>query len=114
MKYVDKMFLKTQGDNWQQSLCDAIKANDMVKIVPLIFTNKINLHELVPFEGKKRNYLHVAAMYGRKYIIEYLLLAGCKIDILDSDSCKPLDVAMILNNLEAVEYLVKKLDEMDK
>jgi len=113
MKYVDKLFVKNLNENLLNSLSEAIKSNDLIKILQIIGLNKLNLNEMVQIEGKKRTYIHLACMFSKKHIIEFLLLNGCKLDALDQDSCKPLEVAMVSNNIESMDYLVKRIDDLE-
>jgi len=114
MKYVDKLFVKAiHGENISTLLVEAFKNSDLSRILQILALNKVNLQESSIIDGKKRTYLHIACMYSKKHVIEYLLLNGAKLDILDQDSCKPLDMAMIMNNLEAVDYIVKRMDDLE-
>ena len=83
-----------------------MKSNDLFKVAYIIALNKINLTDPLIYDGKKRFFIHLACMFAKKPIIEFLALNGCKLDCLDQDSCKPLEAAMLINNVTIFTFLI--------
>ncbi len=52
--------------------------------------------------------LHLAAKYGYHEIAEFLFLNGSDINKLDSNECTSLDIAMLANNVEMIEWCLRK------
>ena len=52
--------------------------------------------------------MHIAAKFGCCEIAELLFLNGGDINKLDSNGCTPLDIAMLANNVEMMEWFLSK------
>jgi len=60
---------------------------------------KPDLNQLYEIEGKKQTVLHYACSFATKEIVEFLIRNGCDVEKFDQDKVKPLDRAMLANNV---------------
>jgi len=114
-KYVEKVFLKpVPEEDHIKAMCQALKDKNIYRVLNILAHAKANFNELHNIDGKKQGILHYACAYSSKEIVELLIQNKCSLTLLDQDHCKPLDYSMFGHNVEVMEYLVKKLDELEK
>ena len=122
-KYVFKGFVanevvKASVDVVLASLCKAVTENKLRAVHRWIAHPKINdainslsiEQNVVKSESSvySRTPMHIAAKFGCCEIAELLFLNGGDINKLDSNGCTPLDIAMLANNVEMMEWFLSK------
>lgn len=73
----------------------AIKSNDFLKTLEVLALSQINVNQIFLLDGKKTSFFHMAAVYADEYLLEMLCQNGAKLDILDEDSKRPYDLAVL-------------------
>jgi len=64
----------------------------------LVYTKK-NLNEKYIIEGRKQTVLHYACAKSSVELVELLVRNGCDVQAEDEDSCKPIERALLSNNV---------------
>ena len=80
-------------------ICKGIKDKNIKEVLNVIAYTSRDLNKLYQIEGKEQTVLHYASSHSSKEIVELLLRNGCNIEIHDEDECKPLERALIANNV---------------
>lgn len=57
--------------------------------------SRINVNQIYYLGGKKTTFFHWAALWADECILELMCQNGAKLDILDEDSKRPYDVAVL-------------------
>jgi ankyrin repeat protein len=95
--------IRANSKKFQFELYAAIKRNDLEAVTDLI-PGKFNVNYHMPsFMG--RTALHIAAEYGGKQVILYLLERDANVNALDNSGCPPIFLALSKGNLDAVEII---------
>ena len=122
--FLHRELLETNENDLLNSLCTAVYKNDL-KLVhkyvahpnSKIILNSLckNISKIVPAKDKNGNEgkysctaMHLASKYGHHEIAEFLYLNGSDINKLDSEECTSLDIAMLANNVEMIEWCLSK------
>ena len=116
--------LKTNENELLNYLCTAVYENDLKSVHKYVahpnsknILNSLcrNISEIIPAidnndnEGKYScTAMHLASKYGHHEIAEFLYLNGSDINKLDSKECTSLDIAMLANNVEMIEWCLSK------
>jgi Arf-GAP with coiled-coil, ANK repeat and PH domain-containing protein len=120
-KYVYRGFLSQEGLGKGEgfllpAICKAVYEADIALVFKLIAYHDANLNGLcVENEflegGGSDNFspLHVACKHGRLTIAELLFLNGASLMTVDINGCKPVDLAMLSNKVEMIEWCLDKM-----
>ena len=78
----------------------ALKNRNILDVFNVLAYTTRDLNKIYQIDGKEQTILHYASTYSSKEIVELLLRNGCSIDTKDEEGFKPLDRAMIANNVK--------------
>ena len=99
-KYQHKAWVN-KVDNPTQALIAGIKDANLVKIFQALLSGaKIN----------ETGILHLAAKNGSVATVALLIIAGWEIETKNSESFTPLEVALLANHTDVVEYIMKLIN----
>lgn len=87
-----------------KELFNACRNGDLIKVEKLVNTSNVNIRDT---NGRKSTPLHFAAGFGRKDIVEYLLLTGGNVHAKDEGGLVPLHNACSFGHAEVVQMLLK-------
>lgn len=99
-----KHMLTKNSKNYQFELYAAFKLNDQNKVKELIQTSFDIKYKMPSFMGKTA--LHLAAEFGDKRLVAYLIDSGAEINALDYYGCPPIFVAMKVGKLDIVNAIL--------
>ena len=118
-KYKNKMFIKKidadsdcNQENCVSFACEAISKGDFMKFFHYFLYFNLNLDNCFSYkERKKTTFLHLASEHGHCQIIQFILLNGGNLELMDDNHCKPIDLAVLNNQIKAVDLILRKMDE---
>jgi len=106
LKYVDRAIVRRlREEDHIGVLCKALEEKDFLKVLHVLVYTKKNLNEEYIIEGRKQTVLHYACAKSCVELVELLIRNGCNVQAEDQDKCKPIDRALLANNVEIVEHL---------
>ncbi|XP_008207481.1 poly [ADP-ribose] polymerase tankyrase isoform X1 [Nasonia vitripennis] len=87
-----------------RELFEACKTGDLARVKKLVTPKTVNARDTA---GRKSTPLHFAAGYGRRDVVEYLLLAGASIQARDDGGLHPLHNACSFGHSDVVRLLLE-------
>jgi Arf-GAP/coiled-coil/ANK repeat/PH domain-containing protein len=102
------------GEAVVAALCEAVQQGDLKKVFALVaHPGDPDLNRLCHVNGSsstKLSPLHIACKEGYIHIAELLYLNGASLETVDSDGCKPVDLAMLSNHVNIIEWCLEKMN----
>ncbi|KAJ8686279.1 hypothetical protein QAD02_022073 [Eretmocerus hayati] len=92
------------GPDPLRKLFEACKTGDLARVKKLVTPKTVNARDTA---GRKSTPLHFAAGYGRRDVVEYLLLAGASIQARDDGGLHPLHNACSFGHSDVVRLLLE-------
>ncbi|KRX95030.1 Tankyrase-1, partial [Trichinella pseudospiralis] len=102
-----KISLSTVGrviSDSNRDLFEACRDGDLGRVKKLVNSKNLNCHDTV---GRKSTPLHFAAGFGRKDVVEILLLAGANTEVRDEGGLVPLHNACSFGHAAVTKMLIK-------
>ncbi|XP_043469121.1 poly [ADP-ribose] polymerase tankyrase isoform X1 [Leptopilina heterotoma] len=87
-----------------RELFEACKTGDLARVKKLVTPKTVNARDTA---GRKSTPLHFAAGYGRRDVVEFLLLAGASIQARDDGGLHPLHNACSFGHYDVVRLLLE-------
>uniref|UniRef100_A0ABD2WCZ9 Poly [ADP-ribose] polymerase n=1 Tax=Trichogramma kaykai TaxID=54128 RepID=A0ABD2WCZ9_9HYME len=87
-----------------RELFEACKTGDLTRVKKLVGCKTVNVRDTA---GRKSTPLHFAAGYGRREVVEYLLLVGASIQARDDGGLHPLHNACSFGHSDVVRLLLE-------
>lgn len=113
MKYIKQLIGKELEDIPSQIFI-CIEKNDLNQMFFLLKIDKCQINNNYKYKDEQYTFMHHAAKLGKILPFKLLILLGGEINKPDLKNLKPMDYATIYKNSEICDYIVRKIEEINR
>ena len=117
-KYKNKKYIRQLNnkelDDIPTQIFKFIEKNDLNQIFFLLKIDKCKINDNYKYKEDEYTFMHHAAKLGKILVFKLLILLGGELNNPDTKNLKPMDYATIYKNSEICDYIVRKIEEINR
>ncbi len=117
-KYKNKKYIRQLNimelEDIPTQIFKCIEKNDLIQIFFLLKIDKCKINSNYKYKDDEYTFMHHAAKLGKILVFKLLILLGGELNNPDTKNLKPMDYATIYKNSEICDYIVRKIEEINR
>ena len=117
-KYKNKKYIRQLNimelEDIPSQIFKCIEKNDLIQIFFLLKLDKCKINNNYKYKDDEYTFMHHAAKLGKILVFKLLILLGGELNNPDTKNLKPMDYATIYKNSEICDYIVRKIEEINR
>ncbi len=117
-KYKNKKYMRQLNimelEDIPTQIFKCIEKNDLIQIFFLLKIDKCKINSNYKYKDDEYTFMHHAAKLGKLLVFKLLILLGGELNNPDTKNLKPMDYATIYKNSEICDYIVRKIEEINR
>ena len=117
-KYKNKKYIRQLNimelEDIPTQIFKCIEKNDLIQIFFLLKLDKCKINNNYKYKDDEYTFMHHAAKLGKILVFKLLILLGGELNNPDTKNLKPMDYATIYKNSEICDYIVRKIEEINR